>query len=288
MDWLISFTTHPLTATMLIFILGAVMGSFLNVVIYRYPIMLKREWHAECAALLNQPRPEHAATFNLFYPRSHCAHCKRTLPFWLNIPIITYIIIHGSCAFCRKSISIRYLLVEILSALLCVIVFLRFGLTSQTLVLFILTWSLIALAFIDFENQFLPDIITYSLLWLGLFAASYHLFISPKDAIFGAIFGYLFLYVIAKSYSLLRKKEGMGLGDCKMLAMIGVFVGVASLLNVILLATFSALLVSLILLLFKKIHYHKPIPFGPFIAIGGWIVLVFNPPLLERIMPWVQ
>src|SRR3990167_7154125 len=277
MNWILFFTTHSHAAAIVIFFIGATAGSFLNVVVHRYPIMLKREWHAECMAFLNKPLPEHTADFNLFLPRSHCSHCKRTLPFWLNIPIFTYLVIGGRCAFCHEKISMRYLFVEIITAFLSVAVFLRFGITPQMGIILLLTWRLIALSFIDFENHFLPDSITYSLLWLGLFASTYSLFISPQNAINGAIFGYLFLYAIAKGYILLRKKEGMGLGDCKMLAIIGAFVGATSLLSVILFSTLFALIISFTLLFFKKIQYHKPIPFGPFIAIGGWLTIFVGP-----------
>ncbi len=284
MDWIFFFTTHTLAASMIIFIIGATVGSFLNVVVYRYPIMLKQEWQAECLSFLNKPLPKNSSRLNLFFPRSHCTHCKRTLPFWLNIPIFTYLIIRGQCAFCHKKISIKYLLIELVTAFLSVAVFLRYGITPQTGVMLLLTWGLIALSFIDFDNHFLPDSITYSLLWLGLFASTHHIFISPKNSIIGAIVGYLFLYAIAKGYILLRKKEGMGLGDCKMLAMMGAFVGATSLLYVVLFSTLFALIISFTLLLFKKIQFNKPIPFGPFIAIGGWLTLMFGPQFFERIM----
>lgn len=287
-DWMLFFTTHTLAASIVIFMIGATVGSFLNVLVYRYPIMLKREWHAECTSFLNKKIPEDTATFNLFFPRSHCTHCKRTLPFWLNIPIITYLIIGGRCAFCRKKISLKYLLIELITAFLSVAVFLRFGLTSQTGVMLLLTWGLIALSFIDFDNHFLPDSITYSLLWLGLLASTHQVFISSNNAIIGAIVGYLFLYAIAKGYILLRKKEGMGLGDCKMLAMMGAFVGATPLLYVVLFSTLFALIVSAILLTFKKIQFNKPIPFGPFIAIGGWLTLMIGPQFIERMMLWTH
>lgn len=288
MDWILSFTTHPLFASIIIFMIGAVVGSFLNVVVYRYPVMLKREWHAECMSFLNKSLPEETVAFNLFFPRSHCTHCKQTLPFWLNIPILTYLIIRGQCVFCHGKISTRYFFVEILTAFLSMAIFIRFGITPQTGVMLLLTWGLIALSFIDFENHFLPDAITYSLLWLGLFASIHHIFISPENAIIGAIAGYLFLYAIATGYILLRKKEGMGLGDCKMLAMIGAFVGATSLLYVVLFSTLFALTVSVTLLMFKKIQFSKPIPFGPFIAIGGWLTLMIGPQLIERMMLWIQ
>jgi leader peptidase (prepilin peptidase)/N-methyltransferase len=287
MDWIILFSTHPLVLAIFTVLLGAVIGSFLNVVIYRYPIMLKREWRAECRTLLNQSSPEHTPTFNLFFPQSHCTHCKHKLPFWLNIPILTYLVIGGQCAFCHEKIALRYWLTEIITAFLTLIVFLQYGLTTQTLVLWFLTWGLIALSLIDIENYFLPDTITYSLLWLGLLASTQHLFISPNEAIKGALLGYLFLYVIAKGYLLLRKKEGMGLGDCKMLAMIGAFVGTFSLPYVILLSTLLALITSITLMIFKKMNYSTLIPFGPFIAIGGWIT-IFNAPLLSKAILWLH
>src|SRR3990167_1927215 len=234
MIWLTFFTIHTTASVIVIFILGAIIGSFLNVVIYRYPIMLTRQWNAECMEQLKQPVSHHTATFNLWIPRSHCPHCKHTLPFWLNTPILSYLILNGKCGFCREKISIQYFLVEILTAMLSVAVFLQFGITWQTVALLIFTWGLIASSCIDIQYQFLPDTITYSLLWLGLLLSTQHLLIDSTEAIMGASIGYLFLF-----------------------------------------STFLALMISVVLLLFKKLHKGSPISFGPYLAIAGWYTALY-------------
>lgn len=281
---LLSFISNYYTAALILFfIFGAIIGSFLNVVIYRYPIMLIQEWDAECREHLNQPIPEKLLLFNLCVPRSHCPQCKKQIPFWFNIPIISFILLRGKCAYCHQKISFKYFFVEIISAITTVIVFQHFGLSLQTLEFLLFTYGLIALSVIDFDHQFLPDTITFSLLWLGLIVSTQHILTDPTNAIFGAIAGYLFLWVIAKLYLLIRKKEGMGLGDCKMLAMIGAWIGTTALLNVLLISALLALLVSLILLFSKKMDMNKRIPFGPFIAIAGWFTVFYG----QTITLWI-
>lgn len=259
----------------LVGILGAVVGSFLNVVIYRYPHMLKNEWQTECRTLLNMPT-EKQPTFNLWWPLSHCPHCKSNLPFYCNIPLFSYLFLKGQCFHCKKPIPIRYFWIELISVCLSLFVFWRFGLSYQTGALLLLTWLLIALTYIDFEHYLLPDPLIYCGLWLGLVCSLQPLFILPADAIIGAIIGYLFLWIIAQLYQLVRKKDGMGYGDCKMLALFGAWVGPWSLLNVILFASFLALIISVILMVLKKLSFQNPIPFGPFLAIGGWVTIVFG------------
>lgn len=282
MNWILILKMHTTETAILIFILGAMIGSFLNVVIYRYPIMLTREWNRECLLQLNMPtQPEE--NFNLSLPRSHCPSCKKTIPFWLNIPILSFLLLRGKCANCHARISIQYFLVEIISGLLPVMIFMHFGLTAHAAALILFTWGLIALSFIDFNHQFLPDQITYSLLWLGLFLSVQGLSISPLQAVYASLIGYLFLWSIAKLYLLIKNKEGMGLGDCKMLAMMGAWTGVLSLINVLLISTIAALCVNLLLILFKKVDSENPIPFGPYIAIAGWCTAVYGNQLLNWI-----
>jgi len=287
MFWILYFSIHPIPALIFIFIIGAIVGSFLNVVIYRYPIMLQREWNAECLAQLNQSAAEKTKPFNLCIPRSHCPHCQKIIPWYFNIPLLSYIFLQGKCGFCRSKISFQYPLVELISAALPLIIFMKFGLTWQTAALIIFTWGLIAESVIDYFHQFLPDLITYCLLWLGLLISTQHLFISPTDAIIGAFIGYLFLWTVAKLFILVRKKEGMGLGDCKMLAMMGAWVGAMSLLNIVLFSSLLALLVSLFLMLFKKMDVSKPIPFGPFIAVAGWCTVIYGNQLMLWITRWL-
>ncbi|MCX7121067.1 MAG: A24 family peptidase [Gammaproteobacteria bacterium] len=287
MNTLLFVSNHFIATIVFVLIFGATIGSFLNVVIYRYPIMLIHQWNNDCLAQLNQALPMKTEAFNLCVPQSHCPNCKKHIPFWLNIPIIGYVLLAGKCRLCRSPISLQYLLVEIISALLSVIVFLHFGISLPFFEVLLLTYGLIVLSFIDFNHQFLPDTITFSLLWLGLIVSTQHYFTSPSDAIFGTITAYVFLWGIAKLFLLLRKKEGMGLGDCKMLAMCGAWVGTTALLNIVLLSTVSALFVSLILLGFKKIDGGKHIPFGPFIAIALWYTVVYGPQLNFWIASWL-
>lgn len=287
MTWFTIFSTHMTITLLFIFIFGAVIGSFLNVVIYRYPIMLELEWNHDCSIQLNLPTPP-TETLNLCMPVSHCPHCKKPIPWWCNIPIVSYVLLCGKCAWCHHTIASRYLWVELLSAVLSVIVVLQWGLSWQAGALLLFTYILIALSFIDLKHQFLPDTMTLSLLWIGLLFATQSLFISPTQAIFGALVGYLFLWSIAKIYLLLRKKEGMGLGDCKMLAMTGAWTGPLALVHVLLIATLSALLVSVVLIMMKKLERQNPIPFGPFIGIGAWIVLMFHATLNEFLFRMMQ
>ncbi len=288
MNWILFFSMHNTTALIFVFIFSAMTGSFLNVVIYRYPLMLQREWTQECLTQLNLPRPEKTPTFNICLPNSHCVHCKKPLPFWFNIPIVSYLVLRGRCHYCKMHISIQYFLVEMLTSILSVLVILKLGFTVTALAVLILTWGLVVLSFIDFNHQFLPDAITYTLLWLGLILSTQHAFVSSTYAIYGALVGYLFLWSIAKLYILFRNKEGMGLGDCKMLAMIGAWVGLMSLVNVLIFSTVLALIVGIFLLAFKKIEQSNPIPFGPYIAIAGWSTVLYGDKLMQWIMRWIS
>lgn len=281
MNWALFISEHFTASIIFVAIFGALIGSFLNVVIYRYPIMLMRKWDDECRMQLNQPTLEKKETFHLCLPRSHCTQCKKPIPFWFNIPILSYIFLRGKCAYCRASIPLQYFFVEIIAAVLTVIVFLHFSLSLLGGEVLIFTYGLIVLGFIDFNHQFLPDPITYVLLWLGLIVSTQHYFTCPTDAILGAIIGYLFLWAIAKLYILIRKKEGMGLGDCKLLAMMGAWGGPGPLINILLFSTALALIISGILMLFKKMDGSKPIPFGPYIAIAGWCTIIYGAQLTQ-------
>jgi len=260
-----------------VFITGAITGSFLNVVIYRYPIMLKTQWRKECAAFLNQATETEAMTFNLFLPRSHCPHCQTMIPIWHNIPIVSFILLLGKCRNCKNPISLRYPIVELLTAILSVVIVAKFDLSWITLAIWIFTCGLIILSFIDWQHQLLPDNLTLALLWLGLICATQNLFITPTSAVLGATIGYMFLWIIAKIYFLIRKQEGLGYGDFKMLAMLGAWVGTMSILNILLLSSVLALVINLYFLIRGKITTTKPVPFGPYLAIAGWITIVYGP-----------
>ena len=198
--------------------LGLLVGSFLNVVIYRLPIMLIREWQSEYQlySAANEPitLPADAAAFNLLTPRSHCPHCQKPVPIWANLPLIGYLVLRGKCLFCKYSISLRYPLIEFITALISIVIVQHFGLHWQSISALVLSWGLIALAAIDIDQQLLPDVITLPLLWLGLLVNLFQLHANTHDAIIGAIAGYLCLWTVAQLFKVLYKKEGMVIFIC--------------------------------------------------------------------------
>lgn len=256
-------------------ILGALLGSFLNVVIYRLPIMLERAWQQECA-LLDPQHTSVTSPFNLVLPRSHCPHCQHKIPFWHNIPLLSYLILRGKCAYCKKSISAHYFLVELLSTLLTAFIAYWFGVSFETLFTWILTWSLISLMVIDWKTQLLPDNITLPLIWLGLLVNCFTLFAPLPSAVFGAIGAYLSLWLLMQTYKLFTKKVAMGHGDFKLFAVFGAWIGWQTLPLLILLAALCGAIVGIMMLWIKKQKFTQPIPFGPFLAVIGWILFMFH------------
>ena len=257
-------------------VLGLLLGSFLNVIIYRYPRLLKWQWKQECHEFIEKDFSETAPP-GIVFDRSACPHCKKKLRFYHNIPVISYLCLTGKCAFCKKPISPRYMLVELLSLVLTLAVAMKFGLGWHFAAALIFTYVLITLAFIDLDHQLLPDDITLTTMWIGLLCSLFPLFITPTQAIFGAVAGYGLLWVTFQLFKLVRKKEGMGYGDFKMLAMVGAWFGVATMLNVLLLGTILNLLFSVALLATKKIKWDEPIPFGPALAVASWISMMAGP-----------
>jgi len=281
------FQSHTVLAFSLATLLGLIIGSFINVVIIRYPKMLKRTWQKECEDFLGIPSAK-ASKFNVAAPRSHCPNCKHSIKAWHNIPVLSYILLRGRCVNCKESISFIYPLVEILIALLAVTMAYHFGFTWKACAATLFTWGLLALSVIDYREQLLPDTMTIGLLWLGLLVNCYGIFTSAESAIIGAIVGYSLLWSVAKLFKSIRKKDGLGHGDFKMLAMLLAWLGIGMLSNILLLAIFSALIVTLTLLVFKKITPKNPIPFGPFLAFGGLCSLLFGPFLINLIINGIQ
>jgi leader peptidase (prepilin peptidase)/N-methyltransferase len=269
--------THLILSIFLFLLLGLVVGSFLNVVIIRYPEMLLRAWREECHELLNLPSEPPQPRFNLMHPRSQCALCRHPLRLWHNIPLLSYFMLLGRCGFCNQLISIQYPIVELLSAAASVAVFLKFGWSLQTGFLLLMSWGLIVLSVIDWKTQILPDHITLSLLWLGLLINMWGFFSPLTHAVIGAVCGYILLWAVSALFKLIRKKQGMGHGDFKMLAMLGAWLGFFSMIEALILAVFISLFLNLFLLFFKKIHRDQPLPFGPWLALGGWVLLLFGP-----------
>jgi leader peptidase (prepilin peptidase)/N-methyltransferase len=260
-------------------LLGLIVGSFLNVVIYRLPLMLEREWRAEAAEILEQPAPVPGERFDLVVPRSRCPHCGHAISALENVPILSYLLLRGRCSACHAPISPRYVMVEALTGLLSAAVAWHFSFGWQALAALFFTWSLIPLAFIDLERQVLLDRITLPCLWLGLLFNAAHTFTDLNSAVIGAVTGYLSLWAVYHAFRLLTGKEGMGYGDFKLLALLGAWLGWQQLLPVILLASGVGAVVGLLLLATKHLQQGVPMPFGPFLAAAGWIALLWGVPL---------
>ncbi len=267
---------------MLIAALSLLIGSFLNVVIYRLPRMIQNQWNHECRHYLGLKTPTHdAEPLNLYLPWSHCIHCKRHLKPWHNIPVLSFLVLGGKCAYCKAKISLRYPLVELLSCIASVYVALRFGISWQLVGALLFTWILIALTFIDLDYYLLPDQLTLLLLWIGLLASIYAIFTSSHNAIIGAISGYLVFAVIQFLFKLATGKTGMGQGDYKFLAALGAFLGWQQLPIIILLASFIGVIFGLTHMLIKRQLKSIPLPFGPYLAVAGWISLMWGSDILH-------
>lgn len=275
-------------------VLGLAVGSFLNVVIYRLPLMLDREWRAQCAELAGHD--PHATTvaatpgerFNLVVPRSACPSCKAPITALQNVPLVSWLFLRGRCARCAAPIPVRYPLVELLTGILSAWVAVQFGFGLPTLAALILTWFLIALTFIDIDTQLLPDSLTLPLLWLGLTLslwgpqAAAPIPVDVRSSLIGAVAGYLSLWSVYHLFRLVTGKEGMGYGDFKLLAALGAWLGWQMLLPVILIAALVGAVVGITMLATGKQSRATPIPFGPFLAAAGWLVLMFGRGLVGR------
>lgn len=259
-------------------ILGLLVGSFLNVVIYRMPKIMEREWHNNCLELQGLEIPEQPK-FSISKPRSACPHCGHQITALENIPVISYMLLEGKCSSCKAKISPRYPLIEALTGLLIGLVSWKFGYSSLTVFAWVFTFALITLTFIDFDTQLLPDDITLPLLWLGLFVNLNTGFATLKSAVIGAIAGYLILWSIYWIFKLVTGKEGMGYGDFKLLSAIGAWFGWQLLPAVILLSSIVGVIIGVGLIIYAKRGREVPMPFGPFLALGGIAALFFGPQL---------
>lgn len=258
-------------------LLGLMVGSFLNVVIHRLPIMMERGWRRECRAFLElDASDEPAEAYNLVVPRSGCPHCGKLITAAENIPVVSYVLLRGRCSGCGAGISPRYPAVELLTALLSVAVAWRFGVTWQAAAALGLTWSLVALSFIDLDRQLLPDSITQPLLWIGLFLSLFPIFADSTASILGAVFGYLALWSVYHLFRLLTGKEGMGYGDFKLLALLGAWLGWSKLPAIVLLSSVAGAVIGIAMIAFAKHDRQMPIPFGPYLAIAGWLALMWG------------
>lgn len=277
----VAFEAHRPWLDVAAFVLGLVIGSFLNVVIHRLPGLLERDWKRTCRELMGEMVPEDTPTPpGLAFPGSHCPHCHTPIALQDNIPILSFLRLRGRCRHCREPISLRYPLIELLTGLLSAGVVQHFGFGQHALAALGLTWSLIALAGIDIERQLLPDIITLPLLWAGLLVNTNGLFTNPEAAIWGAAAGYGTLWLLFHIFRKITGKEGMGHGDFKLFAVAGAWLGWVALPLVILAASFAGAIVGLVLIARKRLARDVPMPFGPFLCAAIWIGLLWNTPIL--------
>jgi leader peptidase (prepilin peptidase)/N-methyltransferase len=276
----------PLVFVPFVALLGLFVGSFLNVVIYRLPIMMERAWQAEAAELREEPLPDPgtAERFNLAQPRSRCPHCGHAISALENIPLVSYLLLRGRCRACHAPISLRYPLVELLTAALSGYAAWHFGYGLAAAGALVYLWVLIALAFIDFDTQLLPDNLTLPLLWLGLAFNLDGTYVQLAAAVIGAMAGYLCLWAVYWLFKLVTGKEGMGYGDFKLLAAIGAWLGWHVLPLVLLLASLAGAIIGGSLIVLKLRERSKPIPFGPFLAIAGLIALFQGEAITTRFL----
>jgi leader peptidase (prepilin peptidase)/N-methyltransferase len=268
-----------------VFAFTLLIGSFLNVVIHRLPMMMEREWREQAEELQNSP-PEHElpeGRFDLVAPRSRCPSCGHLITALQNIPVISYLVLRGRCANCKTPISVRYPLVELLTAVLAAICAWHFGVGWEALMAIIMTITLVAIAMIDADTQLIPDSIVLPLMWLGLAMSLFHplpdtsvLFISPKDAIVGAMAGYLTLWSVFWLFKLVTGKDGMGYGDFKLLAALGAWLGWQQLPIIILMSAVVGALINIVMIVARGRDRSVPIPFGPYLAAAGWITMLWG------------
>jgi len=268
------FANHLLAATSIAALFSLLIGSFLNVVIHRVPLMMQQQWDAEISGI------EPTEKFNLVTPDSQCPKCQHQIKWYENIPLLSYfLLLRGKCSQCKTPISLRYPLVELLSALISIPVVYSFGFSSISLLAMLFAWTLIALTFIDLDHFLLPDKLTLPLLWAGLLINTQNIFTDLQSAVLGAAAGYLALWSIYWVFKFATGKEGMGHGDFKLLAALGAWMGISALPMIILLSSISGVIIALILAAFKKQQLDNPIPFGPYLTIAGFISLLWGPTL---------
>ena len=269
-------THSPLAFVLLAGITGLLVGSFLNVVIWRLPKILERDWREQAHDILGLPGETPLPTYNLLLPHSQCPHCGHRIRAWENIPLLSYLFLRGRCSACAAAISPRYPLTELACGLLSAFVAWHFGFGWPAALVLILSWGLLAMSLIDAEHQILPDVLVLPLIWLGLIVNSFGLFVSLHDALWGAIAGYGLLWSVFWLFKLITGKEGMGYGDFKLLAMLGAWGGWQILPLTILLSSLVGAIIGLVLLRWRHAKTSTPIPFGPYLAIAGWIALLWG------------
>jgi leader peptidase (prepilin peptidase)/N-methyltransferase len=279
------FTESAVLFVGVVFAFCLVIGSFLNVVIHRLPIMMERDWREQCEEFAKTvPEKElPVGRFDLIVPRSRCPACGTAIKAWQNIPVVSYLLLGGKCAKCGESISARYPLVELFTAILAATCAWRFGIGWEALMAIVMTLALMPIAIIDAETQLIPDSIVLPLMWIGLAMSLFSpmlgaqtLFISPQDAIVGAMAGYLSLWTVYQLFKLVTGKEGMGYGDFKLLAALGAWLGWQQLPLIVLMSAVVGAIVGILMMVFRKHERSVPIPFGPYLAAAGWIAMLWG------------
>jgi leader peptidase (prepilin peptidase)/N-methyltransferase len=292
-DVVLLYSSSPALFAGSIFLLGLIIGSFLNVVIYRLPIMLELEWRSQATEVLaaGAEPPASAVTaepFTLSTPRSACPNCKAPITALQNVPVISWLVLRGRCASCKAKISARYPLVELTTGVLSAWVAWHFGFGAAGACALLVTWALIALTGIDIDHQLLPDNITLPLLWAGLLAAvavgpmpGAALPVPPKDAIIGAAAGYVSLWLVFHAFKLVTGKEGMGYGDFKLFAALGAWLGWKVLPLVIVLSAATGAMLGILMIALRGRDRRAPMPFGPYLAAAGWLAMMYGDSLLN-------
>jgi len=281
MTFATTFATYPTLLYGCAALLGLLIGSFINVVIYRLPIMLERTWQAQISESRSEPSSE---TFNLAVPRSRCPTCSAQLSALENVPVLSYLALRGRCRHCKSAIPRRYLLVELGASLISVLIVMTFGYTLSALAYLIFSWCLLTLSLIDLDHYLLPDDITLPLLWLGLLVSATGLGlpeVSLSDSVVGAAAGYLSLWSLFWAFLFATGKEGLGYGDFKLLAALGAWLGWQALLPILLLSSLTGAVIGLALIAFGGRERGAPLPFGPFLAVAGFSMLVWGPKIFS-------
>jgi len=282
--------TSPAAFAWVAAIFGLIFGSFLNVVIHRMPVMLMRRWQQDCQELAGQSVSAQNTNdkLNLVTPRSRCPHCGHAITALENIPLLSYLWLRGKCSQCGQGISWRYPAVELLTGLLSFVVAWHFGFSLNAMAALLFTWTLVALAFVDLETQYLPDNLTLPLLWLGLLVNLDNGFVPLGQAVIGAIAGYLSLWLVFHGFRLITGKEGMGYGDFKLFAAFGAWLGWQQLPFIILAASLIGALTGLAMILWRGFDRRLPIPFGPFLCAAGWVSLLWGPQITQAYLRFAR